>query len=560
MANDVVIDIVANDKTKRAFGSVKAGMLGIGKVALGTVTKVAKIGAAFVTAAAAATAALTKMSMTSIDNLTKTANKIGATTEALVGLQLAAELTGVSTETMNMALQRMTRRVSEAAMGTGEAVKALKELGINAYELERLPLDEQMNIVADAMQNVESQADRVRLAMKLFDSEGVALVNTLAGGSEALKEYAAEAEALGLTISDIDAAKIEAANDAVTKAKKVFTGLGNQLAVTFSPLIEYVANLFRQSAINNAEFGNIGQRVAKKLVEAYISVRKVFFELGKSVTSTKLTFVALRDAVASPLAAGSIFLKLKKDLDELNAQEFNAEGITAAFEAIEVGAQKAAESVVKLREVQAGVSEDQKNQIDTSNFFYEAEQRGAQKLKEFTVKSNAEKTKDVLGNANKQLAIAGTQSKKMFAMQKAASIASALVNTYESVTETMAAYPFPIDIALSALSLAAGMAQVSAIKSQSFLGGGFTGYGARAGGVDGKGGMPAIVHPNETIIDHERGGGAGVQQTINIQTGVAQTVRAEIQNLLPEIVEISKAAIIDSNQRGGSFRNGLLGT
>tara|TARA_B100000131_G_scaffold276639_1_gene279933 strand:- start:426 stop:2108 length:1683 start_codon:yes stop_codon:yes gene_type:complete len=560
MANDVVIDIVANDKTKRAFGSVKAGMLGIGKLALGTATKVAKIGAAFVTAAAAATAALTKMSMTSIDNLTKTANKIGATTEALAGLQLAAELTGVSTETMNMALQRMTRRVSEAAMGTGEAVKALKELGINAYELERLPLDEQMNIVADAMQNVESQADRVRLAMKLFDSEGVALVNTLAGGSEALKEYAAEAEALGLTISDIDAAKIEAANDAVTQAKKVFTGLGNQLAVTFAPLIEYVANLFRQSAINNAEFGNIGQRVAKKLVEAYISVRKVFFELGKSVTSTKLTFLALRDAITNPLATTSILFKLKKDLDELAASEFNTEAITVAFEAIEVGAQKAAESVVKLREVQAGGSEDQKNQIDTSKFFYEAEQRGAQKLKEFTVKSNAEKTKDVLGNANKQLAIAGTQSKKMFALQKAASIASALVNTYESVTETMAAYPFPINIALSALSLAAGMAQVSAIKSQSFLGGGFTGYGARAGGLDGKGGMPAIVHPNETIIDHERGGGAGVQQTINIQTGVSQTVRAEIQNLLPEIVEISKAAIIDSNQRGGSFRNGLLGT
>ena len=55
MANDVVIDIVANDKTKRAFSSVKAGMLGIGKVALGTVTKVAKIGAAFVTVASAAT-------------------------------------------------------------------------------------------------------------------------------------------------------------------------------------------------------------------------------------------------------------------------------------------------------------------------------------------------------------------------------------------------------------------------------------------------------------------------------------------------------------------------
>ena len=90
MANDVVIDIVANDKTKRAFGSVRAGLLGIGKIALTTVTKVAKIGAAFAAAATASAIALTKMSMTAIDNLSKTADKIGITTEALSGLHHAA--------------------------------------------------------------------------------------------------------------------------------------------------------------------------------------------------------------------------------------------------------------------------------------------------------------------------------------------------------------------------------------------------------------------------------------------------------------------------------------
>lgn len=36
----------------------------------------------------------------------------------------------------------------------------------------------------------------------------------------------------------------------------------------------------------------------------------------------------------------------------------------------------------------------------------------------------------------------------------------------------------------------------------SFDGGGFTGYGPRSGGIDGRGGFPAILHPNETVIDH----------------------------------------------------------
>ncbi len=39
----------------------------------------------------------------------------------------------------------------------------------------------------------------------------------------------------------------------------------------------------------------------------------------------------------------------------------------------------------------------------------------------------------------------------------------------------------------------------------SFDGGGFTGSGSRSGGVDGKGGFPAILHPNETVIDHTKG-------------------------------------------------------
>lgn len=41
-----------------------------------------------------------------------------------------------------------------------------------------------------------------------------------------------------------------------------------------------------------------------------------------------------------------------------------------------------------------------------------------------------------------------------------------------------------------------------------FDGGGFTGAGSRTGGVDGRGGFPAILHPNETVIDHTRGGGS----------------------------------------------------
>jgi hypothetical protein len=56
----------------------------------------------------------------------------------------------------------------------------------------------------------------------------------------------------------------------------------------------------------------------------------------------------------------------------------------------------------------------------------------------------------------------------------------------------------------------------------SFDGGGFTGGGPRVGGLDGKGGFPAILHPNETVIDHTRGGSTGGGSvTINVNVSGA---------------------------------------
>ena len=88
-----------------------------------------------------------------------------------------------------------------------------------------------------------------------------------------------------------------------------------------------------------------------------------------------------------------------------------------------------------------------------------------------------------------------------------------------------------------------------------FDGGGYTGNGARSGGIDGKGGFMAMLHPRETVVDHTKGQGGGVTvvQNINVSTGVQQTVRTEIKSLMPQIAESAKAAVADAKRRGGSY-------
>lgn len=59
-------------------------------------------------------------------------------------------------------------------------------------------------------------------------------------------------------------------------------------------------------------------------------------------------------------------------------------------------------------------------------------------------------------------------------------------------------------------------------RAPSFDGGGFTGIGGRSGGIDGKGGFPAILHPNETVVDHTKGQRAGGAQSLHVTAEVRE--------------------------------------
>ncbi|HDL90638.1 MAG TPA: hypothetical protein ENG14_07020, partial [Thermodesulforhabdus norvegica] len=202
-----------------------------------TAFRIAAIGVVALTGALVALSVVVKRSMTSIDKLAKTARKLGLLPKELQALRLAAELGGVTMETMDMAMQRYVRRAAEAAMGTGEAVKALKELNINAKEIVKLPVPQQMEILADRFAKVKTQADRVRLAMKLFDSEGVALVNVLASGKKGLQDIQKEVAKYGLALKAVDVVKVEELNDAWTMLKFHLGTIIDRLAVEFAPLL-----------------------------------------------------------------------------------------------------------------------------------------------------------------------------------------------------------------------------------------------------------------------------------------------------------------------------------
>jgi hypothetical protein len=89
-------------------------------------------------------------------------------------------------------------------------------------------------------------------------------------------------------------------------------------------------------------------------------------------------------------------------------------------------------------------------------------------------------------------------------------------------------------------------------------GGGYTGNGPRSGGVDGKGGFPAILHPRETVVDHTKpknsGGPVQVTQVFQINGNGDSYILEQIRKAAPAIKADTIKSVIKQRERGGVMK------
>jgi hypothetical protein len=145
-----------------------------------------------------------------------------------------------------------------------------------------------------------------------------------------------------------------------------------------------------------------------------------------------------------------------------------------------------------------------------------------------------------VGTAASLFAEGTSAQKAAFVAQKALAVAQTIINTEAAAVAAMAMPPIGLGpvagLPYSQVIRAAGYTSAALIAGQaiaSFEGGGFTGFGARAGGLDGKGGRLAMLHPNETVLDHTKGQGQGITIINNVDaTGggdVDQRIRVAME-------------------------------
>ena len=272
------------DRLRSRFNEFSKGLGGVAAAISGVVS-------------AGAMGALVKSSIASIDALRDQAIALGVTTHSLSSLQHAASVAGVSNERLFVGIRTLSKSLVDAAQGAEAQAYAFSVLGLDAAELSRLPLDQQMLRLAAAFQQVTNPAQRVALATQLFGRSGAELIPIIARGEAGLAEMFAEAERLGIAINDIDAARVDQASDAMARVGAAVRGIGNTLATTLAPIIETVSDMFTGLVVRVREFGAVSNNSIAN------SAKSLAFLLDQVVALGEVGFAGLQAIVAKQLAS-----------------------------------------------------------------------------------------------------------------------------------------------------------------------------------------------------------------------------------------------------------------
>ena len=188
------------------------------------------------------------------DALNKMSARTGATVEWLSAMSFGAERSGATIEALEQAIRKLNKAIAEAQNGNRTPYEVFRRLRIDPTSMEFKSMDAgaQFELVARRLNEVQSQAEKTRLAMALFEEGGVMLLPLL-GDIDKLKQKAKE---LGIIMTKEQADTAAALLDAWTNLKyqlnAIFMSLGEAIAPALKQVVTWLSRMVKpiQSFVN----------------------------------------------------------------------------------------------------------------------------------------------------------------------------------------------------------------------------------------------------------------------------------------------------------------------
>lgn len=342
------VEITAVDKTAAAFKSVRGGLQGLGRQVLSAQSALLTL------AGVGGLGLLVKNAFASGDAVAKLSDRIGITTGRLIGLQTAANLAGVDSDKLTLALRTLNKGVIDAARGTGEAQVSLQRLGLSATQLAGMPIDQQFTRIGEALMRMSNVNDRNAAAMKIFGDRSSEVLNLFAEGGDALRQAQDDVDKLGVSLTRVDAAKLEMANDSMSRAKLAFQGVGNTIAIHVAPFITDLANRFVKSAKESNGFRDTVIRGMELASEAVALGANVVQGLRFAWAGLKVVIGFVLDGIIQGLAK----------VDQVYTEFYNKLAASSAGKLLGIQATEVNQSLQLMAEVSAQRLSELQDELD----------------------------------------------------------------------------------------------------------------------------------------------------------------------------------------------------
>ena len=214
------------------------------------------------------------------------------------------------------------------------------------------------------------------------------------------------------------------------------------------------------------------------------------------------------------------------------------------------------------------INEYEQTGVDSTRDFAAMRKQIADETAAYEIAARMQTQQQVLGIMSQQVNQLGGMfdqatalGKAFYVAQQGLAAAQAIISgevASVKILEAHADLPGGMAIAapMAAMAKMMGYASAAAIAGQtvaSFEGGGMTFSGVRSGGMDGKGGRLAMVHPNEKITDMEKGGGPA--QPVNVNINISAVDAKGVDELLVKrrgmITNLVRSSLANSGSRLG---------
>lgn len=217
---------------------------------------------------------------------------IQANVNEMQALSLAAQDVGLATNQLYEPISKLPRKIQEAAAGFGDSVAVFSQLpGIDIDALRDLGSTQggvaQLKVVADSLKRVTDQNQKLYLLTKIFEETGPKFRQLFDLGSKGIEKFEQRVEKLGLTLTNIDIAKVKILNVQMRELSASWKALGRDVLLKISPSLIAFLEIVKETITNKdfrKEFVDTVAGILTDVGSAFLEFGSAFLDFSSQVS------------------------------------------------------------------------------------------------------------------------------------------------------------------------------------------------------------------------------------------------------------------------------------